>query len=129
MSVILRPPGRSLNFGFWILDFRLTPYRRCWSLSKKFWILDFGFVPQINDAVGEFIGVNTPHAYFVLLRVPSLVLSSKLLHQFPVEKTRLNQLDLLKKIFCAIIKDYLFLKFLSSIAAALSAVALVERSS
>jgi len=21
---------------FWILDFRLTPYRRCWGLSKKF---------------------------------------------------------------------------------------------
>ncbi len=37
-----------LDFRFWILDFRLTPYRRCWGLSKKFWILDYGKVPQIN---------------------------------------------------------------------------------
>jgi hypothetical protein len=30
-------------------------------LSKKFWIVDFRKVSQINDAVGEFIGGNTPH--------------------------------------------------------------------
>jgi hypothetical protein len=40
-----------------------------------------------------------------------------------------GSVDLLKKIFCAMIQGYLFLKFLSSIPAALSAVALVERSS
>jgi len=46
--------------------------------------------------------------------------------QFPIAKVAI---DLLKKIFCAIVRGYLFLKFLSSIPAALSAVALVDGSS
>jgi hypothetical protein len=33
--------------GFWILDFRLTPYLQVGARGQKFWILDYGVLPDI----------------------------------------------------------------------------------